>query len=79
MALGYRYHQSNYTKKNYIHEYNSFWYNWTGDTYIPAPRNDVNLDGEDIIMPRFSLDWQAEDNVLVTFGYGEFSGNLPPV
>ena len=60
-------------------EYNSFWYNWTGDTYIPAPRNDVNLDGEDIIMPRFSLDWQAEDNVLVTFGYGEFSGNLPPV
>ena len=45
----------------------------------PAPRNDVNLDGEDILMPRFSLDWQAKDNILVTFGYGEFSGNLPPV
>jgi hypothetical protein len=60
-------------------EYNSFWYNWTGDDFRPAPRNDVNLDGEDIIMPRFSLDWQAKDNVLVTFGWGEFSGNLPPV
>ena len=44
-----------------------------------APENDVSLDGEDILMPRFSLDWQAQDNVLVTFGYGEFSGNLPPV
>jgi len=60
-------------------EYNSFWYNWTGDDFRPAPRNDVNLDGEDIIMPRFSLDWQAKDNILVTFGWGEFSGNLPPV
>ena len=30
-------------------------------------------------MPRFSLDWQAKDNLLVTFGWGEFSGNLPPV
>lgn len=60
-------------------EYNSFWFNWTGDDFRPAPRNDVNLDGEDIIMPRFSLDWQAKDNVLVTFGWGEFSGNLPPV
>ena len=60
-------------------EYNSFWFNWTGDDFRPAPRNDVNLDGEDIIMPRFSLDWQAKDNLLVTFGWGEFSGNLPPV
>ena len=60
-------------------EYNSFWFNWTGDDFLPAPRNDVNLDGEDIIMPRFSLDWQAKDNILVTFGWGEFSGNLPPV
>ena len=60
-------------------EYNSFWFNWTGDDFRPAPRNDVNLDGEDIIMPRFSLDWQAKDNILVTFGWGEFSGNLPPV
>ncbi len=60
-------------------EYNSFWYKWTGDTHIPAPRNDVNLDGEDILMPRISLDWQAQDNILVTFGWGEFSGNLPPV
>ena len=60
-------------------EYNSFWFNWTGDDFRPAPRNDVNLDGEDIIMPRFSLDWQVKDNILVTFGWGEFSGNLPPV
>ena len=30
-------------------------------------------------MPRISLDWQAQDNILVTFGWGEFSGNLPPV
>ena len=60
-------------------EYNSFWFNWTGDDFRPAPRNYVNLDGEDIIMPRFSLDWQAKDNILVTFGWGEFSGNLPPV
>ena len=60
-------------------EYNSFWFNLTGDDFRPAPRNDVNLDGEDIIMPRFSLDWQAKDNILVTFGWGEFSGNLPPV
>ncbi|MEC7831226.1 MAG: TonB-dependent receptor [Pseudomonadota bacterium] len=58
---------------------NTFWYNWTGDTFRPAPDNDVSLDGEDITMPRFSLDWQAQDNVLVTFGWGEFSGNLPPV
>jgi hypothetical protein len=60
-------------------EYNSFWFNWTGDDFRPAPRNDVNLDGEDIIMPRFSLDWQAKVYILVTFGWGEFSGNLPPV
>ena len=60
-------------------EYKSFWFNWTGDDFRPAPRNDVNLDGEDIIMPRFSLDWQAKDNILVTFGWGAFSGNLPPV
>ena len=59
-----------------VPEKNTFWYNWTGDNDRPAPENDVSLDGEDILMPRFSLDWQAQDNVLVTFGWGEFSGNL---
>lgn len=74
--IGFRYEE---ISQDTTPEYNSFWYNWTGDEFIPAPRNDVNLDGEDILMPRFSLDWQAKDNILVTFGYGEFSGNLPPV
>lgn len=74
--IGFRYEE---ISQDTTPEYNSFWYNWTGDDFRPAPRNDVNLDGEDIIMPRFSLDWQAKDNVLVTFGWGEFSGNLPPV
>ena len=74
--IGFRYEE---ISQDTTPEYNSFWYNWTGDDFRPAPRNAVNLDGEDIIMPRFSLDWQAKDNVLVTFGWGEFSGNLPPV
>ena len=74
--IGFRYEE---ISQDTTPEYNSFWYNWTGDDFRPAPRNDVNLDGEDIVMPRFSLDWQAKDNVLVTFGWGEFSGNLPPV
>ena len=74
--IGFRYEE---ISQDTTPEYNSFWFNWTGDDFRPAPRNDVNLDGEDIIMPRFSLDWQAKDNVLVTFGWGEFSGNLPPV
>lgn len=74
--IGFRYEE---ISQDTTPEYNSFWYNWTGDEFRPAPRNDVNLDGEDILMPRFSLDWQAKDNILVTFGYGEFSGNLPPV
>ena len=74
--IGFRYEE---ISQDTTPEYNSFWYNWTGDDFRPAPRNDVNLDGEDIIMPRFSLGWQAKDNVLVTFGWGEFSGNLPPV
>ena len=74
--IGFRYEE---ISQDTTPEYNSFWFNWTGDDFRPAPRNDVNLDGEDIIMPRFSLDWQAKDNILVTFGWGEFSGNLPPV
>ena len=74
--IGFRYEE---ISQDTTPEYNSFWYNWTGDVFRPAPRNDVNLDGEDILMPRFSLDWQAKDNILLTFGYGEFSGNLPPV
>ena len=74
--IGFRYEE---ISQDTTPEYNSFWFNWTGDDFRPAPRNDVSLDGEDIIMPRFSLDWQAKDNLLVTFGWGEFSGNLPPV
>ena len=74
--IGFRYEE---ISMDSVPEKNTFWYNWTGDTYRPAPENDVSLDGEDILMPRFSLDWQAQDNVLVTFGWGEFSGNLPPV
>ena len=74
--IGFRYEE---ISMDSVPDKNTFWYNWTGDTYRAAPENDVNLDGEDILMPRFSLDWQAQDNVLVTFGWGEFSGNLPPV
>ena len=73
--LGFRYEE---ISQDSTPEKNTFWYNWTGDASAP-PENDVNLDGEDILMPRFSLDWQAKDNLLVTFGWGEFSGNLPPV
>jgi outer membrane receptor for ferrienterochelin and colicin len=41
--------------------------------------NQENLDGLDLILPRFGLDWQASENTNVTAGFGLFGGGNPAV
>jgi hypothetical protein len=47
--------------------------------------NSENLDGRDVLMPRFSFDWKPEwegfhlSRIRVTGGYGLFSGGSPTV
>lgn len=41
--------------------------------------NTENLDGTDIILPRFSVDWTATDDLTVRGGFGRFSGGQPTV
>ncbi|MDV6328450.1 TonB-dependent receptor [Idiomarina sp. Sol25] len=41
--------------------------------------NQENLDGKDIILPRFDLKWFATDDTVVRAGVGRFSGGRPNV
>lgn len=42
-------------------------------------RNDHNIDGLDILMPRFGFTWDARDNLTVRGGLGLYSGGNPNV
>ncbi len=42
-------------------------------------RNDANLDGIDILMPRLGFTWEADYNLTVRGGVGLFSGGNPNV
>ncbi|MBV1906800.1 MAG: TonB-dependent receptor [Pseudomonadales bacterium] len=42
-------------------------------------RNDENIDGLDILMPRFGLTWGASDTLTVRAGVGLYSGGNPNV
>lgn len=42
-------------------------------------RNDANIDGLDIWMPRFGFNWEASNNLSVRGGLGVFSGGNPNV
>lgn len=41
--------------------------------------NTDDIDGKSVLLPRFSFDWEATDNVLVRGGLGRFSGGSPSV
>jgi len=41
--------------------------------------NSVSLDGESIILPRVSFEWEALDNITISGGLGRFSGGRPNV
>lgn len=41
--------------------------------------NSVSLDGESIILPRVSFEWDAADDLVVRGGVGRFSGGRPNV
>lgn len=41
--------------------------------------NSVSLDGESIILPRISFEWDAAEDVVVRGGVGRFSGGRPNV
>lgn len=41
--------------------------------------NTNDLDGKGLILPRFSFDWDATDNIRVRGGAGRFSGGAPTV
>ncbi|MEN8669157.1 MAG: carboxypeptidase regulatory-like domain-containing protein [Ketobacter sp.] len=42
-------------------------------------RNDSNIDGLDLLMPRLGFVWEAEDNLTVRGGLGLYSGGNPNV
>jgi hypothetical protein len=42
-------------------------------------RNDKNMDGIDLIQPRFGFNWVVEDNLEVRGGFGLYSGGNPNV
>ena len=42
-------------------------------------RNDANIDGVHLLMPRFGLTWQARDNLTLRGGVGLYSGGNPNV
>lgn len=42
-------------------------------------RNDANIDGVDLIMPRLGFTWEAMDNLTVRGGAGLYSGGNPNV
>jgi len=41
--------------------------------------NDANIDGVDLLLPRFGFNWEAKDNVTVRGGFGMFAGGNPNV
>jgi hypothetical protein len=41
--------------------------------------NAVNLDGEDIVLPRVSFNWDFNEDVVIRGGIGRFSGGRPNV
>lgn len=41
--------------------------------------NTTDIDGLDVIMPRFSFNWDATDNLRIRGGLGRFSGGSPSV
>ena len=41
--------------------------------------NDKTIDGEDVIMPRFSIEWRATPDLKLSGGFGLFSGGTPDV
>ncbi len=47
------------------------------DTY--GLRSDANLDGKDLILPRVSFRWDADERTTLTGGFGRFSGGNPQV
>jgi hypothetical protein len=42
-------------------------------------RNDKNMDGIDLIQPRFGFNWAVEDNLEIRGGFGLYSGGNPNV
>lgn len=54
--------------------FNQNWSNANGGL-----RNDANLDGVDILMPRFGFTWGATDDLTVRGGVGLYSGGNPNV
>ncbi|MFM1897506.1 MAG: hypothetical protein RLZZ385_2580 [Pseudomonadota bacterium] len=42
-------------------------------------RNDANVDGLDLLMPRLGFTWEAKDNLTVRGGLGLYSGGNPNV
>lgn len=42
-------------------------------------RNDANIDGVDILMPRVGITWGATDDISVRAGFGLYSGGNPNV
>ena len=53
--------------------FNSGFYDRNGIT------NTENLDGKDIILPRVGFTWDATDDLVITGGFGRFSGGRPNV
>jgi len=41
--------------------------------------NDANIDGVDLLLPRFGFNWEAKDNLTVRGGFGMFGGGNPNV
>ncbi|WP_298913186.1 TonB-dependent receptor [uncultured Algimonas sp.] len=41
--------------------------------------NTLNLDGNDLVMPRFSFEWNALDRTTLTGGFGVYGGGDPKV
>ncbi|MCH7829156.1 MAG: TonB-dependent receptor, partial [Proteobacteria bacterium] len=42
-------------------------------------RNDVNIDGLDLLMPRFGITWGVRDDLTLRGGFGLYSGGNPNV
>lgn len=49
------------------------------DAIYGANTSGQNLDGKDLILPRFSFRWDQSDRTTITGGYGLFAGGQPQV
>jgi outer membrane receptor for ferrienterochelin and colicin len=54
-------------------------YNAAFTTLNNGLRNDTNIDGLDLLMPRLGITWEARDNLTVRGGLGLYSGGNPNV